>query len=369
MTMAGIRQYIVQQLGQDERSKGRSAAADYIRLAALIGLIVTHTLSMELDVNQAIQGKHYVVLQILSMMGNLCNVLYIMLSGAFLYRYKEESPIQFYKKRFSEVVLPLFVYYVVYLYKNQMLTAGTKMSDLIGYVNAFLRGEVSIAPHYWLIYQILCIYVTVPFFRRFFKDYRYRWLTELCVVCLFFMIGNRVLMWFNAYTILNIMFPEWLMISFLGYWIMQKESRRYDGWIMFVGILATILMIYLYFQQKDLGYYIQNQSPVKVLMGLGLMSCCLHFPVFAKQNPVIRLVAKYNFGMTLIHWAALTTIRVKWGYSIVYGAYVFGILRGVGLNLLLSLGMALLIDNFIVQPIRCIPKYIMTKCGLNKGTE
>lgn len=353
-----IKRYVLEQLGQNDAMKRRSAAADYVRLVALLGLIVTHTFSMELDINPVIQGRHYVVLQILSMMANVCNVLYIMLSGAFLYRYKEESTWTFYKKRCSEVVLPLFLYYLIYLYRAQMITGATTFEEWLQLIGAFLRGEVTVAPHYWLIYQILCIYLTVPFFRRFLKEYRYRWLTELCGVCLAFMIGTRVLMWFNAYTILNIMFPEWLMISFIGYWLVQKETRRYDSYLMLVGVLATLLMIFLYFQQKDLGYYIQNQSPVKVFMGMGIVSCFLHFPVFAKQNPLIRLIAKYNYGMTLIHWAALSMIRLQWGYSIVYGHYVIGIVRSILLNLVLSLGLALLIDNLLVQPIRWIGKII-----------
>lgn len=108
------REYAAQMFGGRNTSGSRKNDMDYARILAAVMVILTHACSMQADADAA-SWKTNLLLSCTGI-GLVCNPLYVMISGSLLLSVKKEEALgTFYFKRFVKVVIPMVVYYVIFL--------------------------------------------------------------------------------------------------------------------------------------------------------------------------------------------------------------------------------------------------------------
>ena len=142
---------------------GRQIYLDILRVFATFFVIAVHTVSLASSLVSPEQTSYF-VLEIFYYIFISCNLLFVMISGALLLPVKDERCHIFFAKRFSRVAVPLVVYYILYVVAKEgfmwLKPAYWKVLFL-----RILMGPPEAAPHFWLIYTLLGLYLITPFLR------------------------------------------------------------------------------------------------------------------------------------------------------------------------------------------------------------
>lgn len=327
---------------------GRVPVYDYIRFVAVVLVIVVHVIGVDLDIAVDMAGTPiFAGLDFARWWALNCNVLFVMLSGALLLPYKKEPVLSFYGKRLTKIVIPLVVYYMWYYTFFGQRTEGTLDSPLeivLGILTADIKSVG--AYHFWLLYVIIAIYIVVPFLRMMLRDLSYQHLTGIVVVTVIILTYATYL---PLKTGFDVSYLGWCGVAIAGYWCSKDNSRKYDNWLIILGIVASVAMWLVF--KYDLYYSntLWNLSPYRVVVGLGLFAIFFKLKNGLRDFCVIRLVSKYGFSIMLIHyWIIGNVLRKICGIgSVMYKG--FGAVISVVVTLVLSFIAAYLIDNLIVS--------------------
>lgn len=345
--------YIWKILGIEAKAerKGRSGKKriyeyDWLRTMAVVMVIVTHAVQMDIASEMVPEGAASYWMTVLYVFCLSCNLLYVMLSGALLMPYKEEKLSDFYLHRLAKVALPMLVYFVFYLWINgELEQIGPHTPGWI--LSRFFCGDTPGSPHYWLMYVILGLYVVVPFFRYMLKSMPYKALTAMVFL-------SGIGMYLKTYSpipcAVDPLLSSWIGVAVTGFWVTRKETRRYDKPIMALGLTGLLITMYCIKTRDDFLIVCCNCSPTMLMISAGLFSLVFSVPkIFSKGNVVLSVLGKYSFSLILIHWIVLYfATRVVFQIYTSQYLYVGGILLALSVTLLASLAAAFLIDNLVV---------------------
>ena len=92
--------------------KERLIYIDILRVLATVFVIGVHTVSLAITMVEY-GGTAYYVLEIFNFIFLSCNLLFVMISGALLLPVRNERTGDFFRKRFTKVVIPMVVYYIL----------------------------------------------------------------------------------------------------------------------------------------------------------------------------------------------------------------------------------------------------------------
>ncbi|HBC98860.1 MAG TPA: hypothetical protein DC053_05030, partial [Lachnoclostridium sp.] len=92
----------------------------------------------------------------------VCNTLFIMNSGALILREQKDSLAVFYYKRFLQVAIPFFCYYCIYILLSCQYFNSGFISGIFKALKDMAAGPIGWAPHLWVIYVILSLYILAP---------------------------------------------------------------------------------------------------------------------------------------------------------------------------------------------------------------
>ena len=141
----------------------RQVYLDKLRVLATVLVIAVHTVSLGSTLVPERSAVWY-GFEISNYLFLCCNLLFIMISGALLLPVKGEPAGQFYRKRFLKVLVPMVIYYILYVCAKEGFV--WLLPDHWGaMLKRILLGAPEEAPHFWLIYVIIWLYVLTPFFR------------------------------------------------------------------------------------------------------------------------------------------------------------------------------------------------------------
>ena len=151
----------IKQLMTGNLSKGgRQVYIDDLRVIATVFVIGVHTVSLAATMTEY-GSIPFRVLTIFNFIFLSCNLLFVMLSGALLLPVKNESIGNFFRKRFTKVAIPLVVYYILYIVAKEGLV-WLRPDHWILMLRRILTGAPMEAPHFWLVYVIIWLYVLTP---------------------------------------------------------------------------------------------------------------------------------------------------------------------------------------------------------------
>ena len=136
---------------------------DYLRVIATIFVIGVHTVSLGASLVQERSVEWY-GFEVADYLFLCCNLLFVMISGALLLPVEGERTGTFYKKRFTKVLVPMVLYYILYVCAKEGIE-WIFPDHWLKLLRRILTGAPEEAPHFWLIYVILWLYVLTPVIR------------------------------------------------------------------------------------------------------------------------------------------------------------------------------------------------------------
>ena len=266
----------------------RQVYLDKLRVLATVLVIAVHTVSLGSTLVPERSAVWY-GFEISNYLFLCCNLLFIMISGALLLPVKDESAGQFYRKRFLKVLVPMVIYYILYVCAKEGFV--WLLPDHWGaMLKRILLGAPEEAPHFWLIYVIIWLYVLTPFFRYVVQHIPDSVLSGLVVVILIFQILGTY--WDTLYynSIASRILGSFAGVFILGYYLTREQWRR-KYFIYGAGILSVCLAVRHIFS----GAQIFHVSPTDfgVIGGSLLMIVLTLF---------FSLIGAMVLDRTLIHW-------------------------------------------------------------------
>ena len=138
---------------------------DSLRALAMLGVIIIHISSPLVNMTYNKNMPYWWIGSVVDSAVRFAVPLFLMLSGATLLG-KEYKLSDFYKRRFSRVLVPFLFWMVVYwAYRWTTLAPKAQPLDISAIWNwatgLFLKEGIS--KHFWYVYMILFIYLFVPF--------------------------------------------------------------------------------------------------------------------------------------------------------------------------------------------------------------
>lgn len=367
-----------------KKQEGRDMRYDWLRLFCILMVIMVHAIDGRMPFisepgNNMILGYEVhasdVFLYIMHVARLICmsgNMLFLMLSGALLLKYKEnESAWDFYLKRISKVILPMAAATAFYLW------IGVKIQRVdfafIGdVIHKIWVADYSDTPFYWILYVILSLYVVFPFFRYMFKDMPYKVLTGFVAVCIIFMFlqsQNRT----HPIQITTFM-AQWMAFPVMGYWITRPETEKYYKVLKILGLLSLIyccILIRLYGDYSSYTQRIMWFTPQLAFLVMGEFALIFDVKAFrTKQNIFLRFFGRYSFSIILIHWFCLHFIALR--ALRIFNPTVLGpgIIYDFLVTVLSTMAIAFVFENYAVTPITHVfdkAVFLIKKIPLHKN--
>ncbi len=326
--------------GRPEQS--RKKEYDLIRITATILVITTHAIDAGTSGTSNELFKY--VLISLSMVTKCCNYLFIMLSGALLLEYKEEKLSHFYSRRLTRVIIPMVVYFLFYLWKNQTFSSFPEIC------NRLLTGNMSPeAPHFHLMYAILSLYISFPFMRYLFKEIPFRRLTMMVIVIL----GFLGLTLFVPQPGISTFLTGWIGTAILGYWVTREETRKYDTALIILGVIHVGIVFYICAAYDDYVSIIYDRSPIMSFVSMGIIATIFKLRRTTREiSRAGRFISRYSYSIMLIHWGMLHWISIGRFHLSATDWHGVGIITTSLVTLIASAIAAFAADNLIVLPIQ-----------------
>ncbi len=316
-------------LGLDVKEEGRRAYLDALRFLAVLLVLLVHSMqgaaSGLYSGSDSMPPAAWYVLTGLSGVGLCCNLLFVMISGALLLPFRQESAGAFYRKRFARVLIPLVLYYLFYLHRSGLV--GFSFSSLAGALETIVSGPVELVPHFWLVYVIAGLYIGAPFLRYLFRALPERALEGMAAVIL---AGAAVK---TAAYVAGIGFGfdsflfSWTGIFILGYFLSSPCSRKYGKGILAAGGASSAVIFVLYGIREDAAAVAANDSFLMILTASAVFFLLAvreekrrektanlngmprpHSRLLAFCRGTVRVIGRYSYSVLLIHWYMLFVV-------------------------------------------------------------
>jgi surface polysaccharide O-acyltransferase-like enzyme len=187
----------------------------------------------------------------------ICVPLFVMISGSLLLT-KQEPVSIFFKKRFVKVVIPFFVWVVIYL-AFRMFYDGESHS-IISWIGIMINGPTYY--HLWFLYMLIGLYAITPLLRVFLDKANQKELIYLLSLWLILVSVIPSIIFLTRKSLgITLPFPYgtigtgylWLIFNFVGYYLfggcLEKlnfsKMKRAAIWFWFIlGVLSTMAIMY-----------------------------------------------------------------------------------------------------------------------------
>lgn len=333
----------------------RKLYLDYARITAAVCVILAHACNMQRGEEAA--AWRIMLLTLCAGLGLVCNPLYVMISGSLLLSSEKKEPLwEFYYRRFVKVVIPLVVYYAIFLCVSGQMSFLPPENLGKGFLQ-ILAGESDIVPHYWLIYTLISLYIFAPFVAKIIRKFSDR---QLNIVFWLILIMEQIL---SLLPLAGVQigpvleFIQWEGVFILGYILTEKRSKIMEKAVLILGGISVVVISVIILQDYSRIGYVCNAAPVMILFAAAIMILLskVKYEPGKYIREGIRIFAKYSYAIILVHWYGLFV--VTWGkiglQPLRFGC-IGGILLTVSVATLVCLLMGIAGDNTIVFVIQSI---------------
>ncbi len=313
----------------------RNSSIDFIRLIAIIGVVVIHVSTAFIDKNDP-YSFNFIVLHFINQSFRFAVPLFFAISGFLLgARYHSiKSPVDFYSKRLSKVLLPYVTWFLIYyiiIFPNPINSIFTTK-----FFNSLLRGDAS-----YQLYFIPAIIILYIFFPIVVKN-KNIFLTKRFILFLFF--TEAIVLFFAYYK--SFEFSSFAPIRHAFYNLLPFILGIYFGVknidlfklaknnIHKIFSFKYILVFILFFESLVAFYntgatvYLRNQWRLTV-MTYGIIESLflyyLHVKYLTQFDRWITYFAKYSFGVFFVHVAILHYILLVFGNLLFHNLIAFSI--------------------------------------------
>lgn len=334
--------------------KERDSRYDCLRAVAVVAIIMVHAMPIETHSSRQWWFNAVMTPFLLSFVG-----IYFMLSGMFILERGTEDIGKFYRKRLISVGIPFLVYGLIY-YCYNVHADNVDLPILVHlgrYPGQVVTAGIPRAGHMWFMYAIVSFYLCAPFLARMVKNMTDQELKYFLLL----MLGIHVVETAGEITGLDVkpwaqfvLYTGWVYYFLLGYGL--KRLCRKCPLLMFAGMavmglaidVAADLLLPWWTPQSP------HKSPAMVLICAGVF---LLFEYYGGSLPewaakAGRFISRYSFSIYLIHFLILNYVVVPGlGKEWLERHYLEGIIVTTAAVFLLSLLVALAVDNLVVRPL------------------
>lgn len=332
----------------------RKVYLDYLRVIATVFVICVHTVSLAATMVVP-RSKSFYVLEIFDFTFLSCNLLFVMISGALLLPVQGEKMGTFFRKRFSRVAVPLVIYYILYICAKEGLE-WLYPDHWLPMIRRILTGAPEEAPHFWLVYVILWLYVLTPFLRWIVQHIPDSVLAGVIVV-IFLVNGlDTYLPVFGLNAHLSLIVDSFAGVFLLGYFLSGKCSRKVENFFLAGGVLSFGISCFLILYTEVYESYIYQNAPTMMLLSSAVFIAVKRAAARCSgENPLIRLLSRYSYSILLIHWGVLHFgVKQLLHVNVLSGGIIGGCLTMIVLTLLLSFAGAVIVDNTLIRMVQMI---------------
>lgn len=285
---------------------------DYLRVAAIIGVITIHVTSSYYLRIKEIDGVIWGLSNLLNSAFRFSVPLFVMISGAVLLG-KNVPVVEFYKKRALRI-LPALVFWNLFFIVFNMMT-WMEPSRLVWFLKTGLLSKGCAAPHLWYLSMFACLMMFAPFINQFvngdkptLKDY---W-TLLAVMFVFFLLNGMAMIakevfgmmvnWFTVFA--------WFIAYFIGGYFLDKYGDeiklKNSHLVLFILVLTAAGAGLNYFAAIRLGiikdyFVLGNTGPLLFAITMFVFLLARKNARSLKESKVISRLSEASFGMYLIH--------------------------------------------------------------------
>lgn len=330
-------------------AEGRQIYLDILRAAATVSVIAVHTVSLGATLVPAQSGSWY-AFEISNYLFLCCNLLFIMMSGALLLPVKGERAVTFYKKRFLKVLMPMVVYYIFYVCAKEGLR-WLLPDHWLALLKRMLFGPPEEAPHFWLMYVILGLYLLTPLFRFVLQRLPDWALNVLVAAILLFYILYTYCDAFYYNPVITAVSDSFAGTFLMGFFLSKKHGKCLKRTVYAAGLFSVVCGIGLILCGKEYHRYIFNHAPLMVFYAMAVF--LLIKDVCAKKEKIsffTVFMSRYSFGILLIHWGVLHFfVKQVLHITPLTGGFVFGSLLMIAVTLFFSSAGAVFIEKTILS--------------------
>lgn len=347
----GWKAYAATVLAGSVSSKKRAVYIDYLRVFAAAMIIISHSVSNEMAATAEGSLARFAFVAIFTL-GVCCNDMYVMISGHLLLSpsQKEMKLSEFYCRRVAKVVIPLMAYYLFLLYLNHEISFFPPKN--LGYAcKSMLSGAPDAAPHFWLLYTFVALYIATPVFKAGIAHLSDETLFGLSIVILVMNALTTYLPLAGILTGVSTFLAGWEGVFILGYIIQKDSFRKYDKVVCGIAILSYAISLMVVFRNYGAMNFVYNCATPTILTTCGIFAFVKsHLKWFSRDSFLLRMCSKYSFSILMIHWYTLFAVTEGMLHmSVMRGHIIGGLIATNVIAFLVSLAFAIVFDNTIVM--------------------
>lgn len=244
-----------------------------------------------------------------SVLSRVAVPLFFMVSGFLLLR-KEEPYGDFFRKRALKVLVPFFVWSVIYLlWKKEGFDLPFSMKLVASYLLKILRGPRE--NHLWFFYALIGLYLFTPILRVFVARASLR---DLYYFCGLWFVVVPVFSFVQEFTPIRIGFELYFIAGYSGYFMLghllgmfQYTPRQLYGlaflFLMF-SVGTTVLHAFV-----DSEYFVGYLSMNIVLMTAFAFILLREVQIGDSLNNFLAPLSRASFGIYLVHVIVLAELE------------------------------------------------------------
>lgn len=299
---------------------------DMLRVLAIIAVLLMHT------------AGHRSPNEVSTIEWQICNIfdsgtrwavpIFVMISGClFLDKNKEISIKKLYRKNILRIITAYIFWSLIYtlVFSTIKYYKLLSMEGIINTIAGTLKGGMY---HFWYIFLIIGLYISIPIFKRVInviseKELKY-WMILLFVFS-FVVPVLRILNIFNNlfgtninYINMGILGGGYVFYFLLGHYLASTSfSKKMLACIYILGALSFLSTIVLtgmisWIQGEEYTFFRDNLTPNVMFMSIAIFVFCkthsTGFAVYPKIANIIAKIASLTFGIYLVHEMILSNI-------------------------------------------------------------
>lgn len=307
-----------------------------LRILAVYAVITGHVTIWIITGAEPFTFSWWVGCWILSMC--LCSIpIFVMISGALLLDdSRNESPIEFYKRRVYRLGIPLVAWTVVYLAVRKLV--DHEELNVRSIIRLIITADLYY--HLWFLYMIPGLYLITPPLRTFVRHSSRK--ERLFVIVTILVLANvyfqtDTLIWNNQRSIFTMFIP------YIAYYLCGYELRHIDPRKISSKYLVAVVIVCTLYLTAFSGVFLERQGsmgtrfvfdffslPVAIMSIAIFWAAYLHSlkakPLKGIAKTAIKWIASTTLGIYVIHPIVLEYIRDRLGKHASDGTFLLSVI-------------------------------------------
>ncbi|EFH7844097.1 acyltransferase family protein [Escherichia coli] len=337
----------------------RNVSADLLRIICCMMIIGIHS-TPDYSMLVKLKEPDAIVFQslIIQSVVRIGLPVFFMMSGYFLLNRNSESLFLGYKKRFVSLLIPFFIYaFLNYYFQHEDIFEREGVS---GFFRLLLESKTAISTHLWFVYVLTGIYIIIPAIKvvtdSIPNDKSIIAIVVIAIICSWFAYENQLAKIWPDYKII-VPIPRidvWLGYFVIGGLLYRVDISKKSAFLLLV-VSLPIQILFTWLSENSLGF---DTKPYDfgLNMFLSASAMILFINKLSIQNhsffsKVILFLAPYTYGIYLIHIVVIKWVSDYFSVPLVVNMVIVKTISYIFIVFILSLVIALLVDNLIVRRI------------------